>query len=202
MSRPTDRDWHEWTEDWLATATAEADAATDQVRDFVRRRSLWIKVWIATDAIIGAGFLGFFLHRIVTYSDPLERLAMGMLALITIGAVLFGWWNWRGAIRATGESTATFLDLSADRSRRLLRSIRAGWVLLLLQAAVFTPWVWHRLYGDGQVPTRGQELFGWGWLSGVLGAAAVGLYALRAWAIRDARALDHLRRELDDPPSR
>jgi hypothetical protein len=196
MSGPIDRDWSTWTEDWLAAGEPEAPAA--QIREYVRRRSRWIGIWVAADSMVGAAVLGFLLHRVVTHPDVLEKVAMGMLALITIGAVAFSWWNWRGAIRATSESTATFLDLSADRSRRLLRSIRAGWILLTLQAAVFTPWVWHRVYGNGRVPSAGQELFGWGLLVGLLGTAAIALYALRRWAIRDAQALDYLRRELGD----
>ena len=51
----------------------------------------------------------------------LEQAAMTTLALITAGATAFEWWNWRGAIAATGESTTTFVTLSMERSRRLLR---------------------------------------------------------------------------------
>jgi hypothetical protein len=195
-----DREWRTWSEEWLATGEPEASAV--QIREYVRRRSRWIRIWIAADTIVGVPVLAFLLHRVVTHPDVLEKVAMGMLALITIGAVAFSWWNWRGAIRATSESTATFLNLSVDRSRRLLRSIRAGWIMLVLQAVVFTPWVWHRLYGDGRVPSPGQELFGWGLLAGLLGTAALALHALHAWAIRDAEALADLGRELADPPSR
>ncbi|MDH4064944.1 MAG: hypothetical protein OEW19_11135, partial [Acidobacteriota bacterium] len=138
------------------------------------------------------------LHRFWTEGDALERAAMGLLALVTAGALLFAWWNWHGMLRAPGESTVTYLELAIERARRFTRAARGGWAVLGLQVAVFTPWVAQRLYGGGRVPAPGAQLFAWGLLVGMTAVAAVGLVALGRWSAREARALDDLRAELRD----
>ena len=45
---------------------------------------------------------------------------------------------------------------------------------------MFTPWVNYRLYGNGQTPTRQQELFGWGLLPVMVVLAVVFVLVLRA----------------------
>jgi RNA polymerase sigma-70 factor (ECF subfamily) len=178
----------------------DPSGAADEIRAYVRRRGRLLEVWVAFDVVIGAAFLAFLLHRAVTHPDPLEKLAMGLLASITAGTMAFGWWNWRGALRASSENTRVFVELSTDRSRRFARSIKAAWVVLAAQAAVFTPWVAHRLYGIGRPPTRGEEIFGWGLLIVMLSGATVFVLAVQAWARRDAAAFERIRRELNDEP--
>ena len=76
---------------------------------------------------------------------------MGLLGVLTAGTVAFGVWNWRGVRAASAQNTQAFVSLSIERARRLRRAIRAGWVVLTIEVAVFVPWVWYRLYGLGGI---------------------------------------------------
>ncbi|MGH8722274.1 MAG: hypothetical protein ACREU4_09835 [Burkholderiales bacterium] len=172
-------------------------AAPDAIRRHVERRTLMLSVWVAAEVVLCAGMLAFLLHRAATDPDPVERLAMGLLALITAGAVAFSLWNWRGAIRASTSTTSAFVALSLERSRRLRRAIYMGWAILAAEVVVFVPWVWHRLYGGPLAPSVDAERFGWGLLAGLTTLAMVMLAGLHAWARREARILDELRKELE-----
>ncbi|HSC28191.1 MAG TPA: hypothetical protein VLD67_13010 [Vicinamibacterales bacterium] len=195
MTTPTDHELQQWIDVWHAD-TGET-AAPEAIRAHVRRRSILLRVWIATEIVLCLFLLGFVVHRAVTHPDLLEKLAMALLALIAASAGALSWWNWRGALRAAAETTAAFLALSAERSRRLRRAISIGWGILAAEILVFVPWVWYRLYGGLQPPSAAAERFGWGLLAGMTVLAVLFLAGLHAWARREARLLDELRREVE-----
>jgi hypothetical protein len=182
--------------DWHASDVSATPA--DQVHAFVQRRTRLLVIWTTVDAVVGFGFLTFLVHRAATHPDPIEKLAMSLLAAIAAGAMIFVWWNWHGAIRASAENTATFIALAAERSRRFARAVRAGWVILSLQIAVFTPWIYYRLHGNGSVPTPSQELFGWGFLAAMVATAGAAIIGVQRWARRDAIAFQRIRGELEE----
>lgn len=196
MSEHVDHELQAWMADWHADSAPVAPAA--QVRQIVKRRTWQLGAWVTGEVTIGAAALTFLMHRVWTETDLLERVAMGLLALVTSCALLFTWWNWRGALGARAERTVIHLALTIERSRRFARAVRAGWVLLALELAIFAPWVAYRLHGDGRVATGANGLFAWGLLAGMTAAGAAGLIALGRWTARDARVLDQLRRELGD----
>jgi hypothetical protein len=196
MSGESEIDLQSLVADWQAP-TAPATPAV-QVRDYVRRRGRLIAVWATFEVLLGTGFLVFLANRAVTHPDSIEKVAMGLLAAITAGTMAFGWWNWRGTLRATVENTRTFITLSAERSQRVARAIRAAWVVLAAQVTVFVPWVYYRLYGDGRTPSLRHEMFGWGFLAMMVGVAVVFVLTLHAWARRDAAVFQQIRRELDE----
>jgi hypothetical protein len=196
MSGDAELDLQRLVAEWQAAEATVTPA--DQIRNHVKRRSRLLTVWFWFDELVGLAFLVFLTHRAITNADPIEKLAMATLALITAGAMVFGGWNWHGALRPSAEDTRTFVAISAERSRRLARSVRAAWVVLAAQVAVFTPWVYYRLYGGGrQVPLAG-EVFGWGLLAVMIGLAAVFVRLVQAWGRRDAASFEQIRRELED----
>jgi hypothetical protein len=196
MTTSPDRELQQWIETWQADE--EAPAAPEAIRRHVARRSAMLAATVTGEVLLGAGMLAFLLHRVVTQPDPVEKVAMGLLALIALAAGGFSLWNWRGAIRSTAGTTAAFLALSADRSRRLRRAIRVGWAILAAEIAVFVPWVSHRLYGGAGSPSAGAEWFAWSFLASLTALAVALLTGLHAWARREARILDDLRRELGE----
>jgi hypothetical protein len=196
MSAKSEIDLQALAADWQAPEAPASPA--ERIREHVRRRGRMFTMWAAVEVVIGTVFLTFLGHRAVTHPDPIEKLAMGLLAAITAAAMAFGLWNWRGTLGSSAEDTRTFVALSAERSRRLARAVRAGWVLLAAQVAVFVPWVSHRLYGDGRPPSSEIELFAWGYLTVITALAVVFLLALQSWSRRDAAAFDEIRRELDE----
>jgi hypothetical protein len=195
MTGDTEIDLQALIADWQTPPAPATPAA--EIRAYAQRRSRLLVAWMTGELLIGSAVLSFLVHRISTQTDPIERLAMGLLATITAGAMAFGWWNWRGAVRASAQDTRTFVALSTERARRFARNIRASWVVLAAQAVVFIPWLRHRLYADGPAPSRTTEFATWGFLIAMLALGAVFVLALQAWARRDAAAFAQIRRELE-----
>lgn len=193
----TDREMQQWMDTWQAQAASEAPGAPEAIRRHVEHRSRLLSMWVGGEAILTVGIIAFLLHRVATDPDPAEKLAMGLLALITVSALALSLWNWRGAIRASARTTSAFVALSLERSRRLRRAVNMGWGILLAELVVFVPWVWHRLYGGSQPPSADAERFGWGLLAGLTMLALLLLAGLHAWARREARIMDDLRNELE-----
>lgn len=61
-----------------------------------------------------------------------------------------GWWNWRGSLLASANTTSQFVSVSTERVRRMRRAWRIGWIVLIAEVAVFSVWVWNHLYGQGR----------------------------------------------------
>jgi hypothetical protein len=195
MSTVSEREWQQWTGTWQADA--EPMTAPEAIRQHVRRRSRLLAVGLAGELVVALGFSVSLVYRATTHPDPLERLAMGLLALVAMSGLLASWWTWRGTLRASSETTAAFVALSIERSRRLRRAIAVGWGILLGELAVFVPWIWHRLYGGPQPPSSEAEWFSWGLLAGLTLLAVLYLASLHWWARADRRRLEALRQELD-----
>jgi hypothetical protein len=197
MTSSSDSELKAWIEDWHSQPPARP--AADEIRVYVQRRSRLLRVFFVCDTMIGVGFTAFLVYRAVTHPDPYEKLAMGLLAVIAVGATVFGWINWRGAIVARGEDTATFVALAVSRTRRMQRSIRAAWYVLAAQCLVFAPWVWHRVYGDPASPPSGAaQVISWGLLVVMTSLALAFVLTVQRWARREARIVAALQRELND----
>jgi len=196
MTTARDREMQQWMDAWHASD--EASAAPEAIRRHVGRRRLLFAFWVGCEIVVCGGMLSFLLHRVLTHPDPVEKLAMGLLALITVSALAFSWWNWRGVILTGTGATSAYIALSVERTRRFRRAVYVGWAILAAEVAVFVPWISYRLYAGPDAPPAGAERFGWGLLAGITAAAVVLLSGLHMWTRREARILDELRRELDE----
>jgi hypothetical protein len=195
MTAPSsDRELQSWVADW--TAPAEHRDVPEAVRRHVVRRGRLLLIWWVTEWLFAAAVFAFLLHRTITQADPIERAFMGVLAAMTVAMLGFVSWNWRGSLRASVEATSTVIELSFERARRLRRAIRAGWIVLATEAVVFTPWVWYRVTRTGSVSDG--PVWPWVLLVGMLLLGLVYLLGLRAWADREMRAVEALRREFQD----
>ncbi len=191
-----DRELQHWMDDWQATEVPGTPPAA--IRDYVRRRSRLLALWISAEVIVGVGGLAFVLLLVLAESDRVHQLLMGLLALIIVAVLAFDWWNWRGTLRVSAEDTTTFVTLSMERLRRVRRAFRVSWLLLAAQVTVFTPWIWYRLYVQPGAATNRQQVFAWGLLIGMSSSAAVWTLLAARWVNRDARVLEGLARELTD----
>jgi hypothetical protein len=194
MTSPSDRELQQWADAWQQQS--EPQTGPEAIRAYVGRRSRLLTMWVSSEIVICAAALGFLLLRTMTKMDPVEQLAMGLLALIAAGSLLFSVWNWRNALRASADTTSAFLALSIDRVRRLRRAIRFGWGILAAELLVLGPWIWYRLYGGQQPPTADAERFAWGLLVGITGLALLFMIGVQRWLFRETRILDELQREL------
>ena len=189
MSGAPDRELQMWMDDW---AVPSDDAMPIEVIGLhVRRRSRLLAVWVASEVLIFAAFTPFLTYRALTHPDPVERVVMAMLAAIVVAASVFSYRNWSGTWVPAAETTASFLELSYERCRRLQRAIVAGWVILGAEVFVFVPWIAHVVAtGPGAV------LWPWAWLAFVTTCAAAGLLAVRRWLGHETAALDEMRRAI------
>lgn len=196
MSVTPDRELQRWTEAWQDDRAPLA--APEAIRRHVRRRSRCLAFWVSGELAIGFVFTTLLVRRVVTESDPWEKVAMSLLAVIALGATGLSWWNWHGTLRASAQTTAAFVALSRTRVHRLRRAVRAGWRVLLAEVAVLIPWIAHRLYGGGAHASVGQASFSWGLLALLTLLGVVLLTALGRSARREATAIEALEADLRD----
>ncbi len=197
MTNQANQDLREWIDDWQAETTdGRPKTPAEDIRVHVRERERMLWWWLFLEIVIALGALLFLVHRALTYPDPVEKVAMGLLALAVVGVSWFEGWNWRGTLRPSAENTSAFLAIALDRSRRLERSVCAGWVMLAAEVLIFTPWIWYNLRELDADARFERSVFAWGLLVSLVGAGALALFLLQLWARRDAAGLEALKREL------
>ena len=195
MNGNDDRELTQWAADWQA-AEPDADSA-EQIRHYVQRRGGLVWSWMVTDFVIGGIALPILAYLGWAAESDIERMAMIALASITIAAVGFGWWNWRGVLRSSATSVTEYVAISAERLRRMRMAWRLGWIVLAAQVIVFTIWIWDHLYSGARPHSAEAERFAWMWLGGMTMAAIGGLLWFGRWIRRDTERFDALRRELE-----
>ena len=185
----------QWATAWQQQSEPQTGPAA--IRAHVGRRSVLLALWVTSEIALCVAVLGFLLLRTMMTLDPIEQVAMMVLALITAGSLMFSIWNWRHSLRASSDTTSAYVTLSIDRIRRLRRAIRFGWGLLAAELLVLGPWVWYGLYGGQHPPSDEAERFAWGLLIIMTTLALLFLIGIQRWLAREAGILEGLRRELD-----
>lgn len=196
MSLQDDRDFQQWQQDWQAGQSRDI-TTEEQIRHYVKRRGGLIWSFVVADFVIGGIALPILAYLGVYARSDVERFAMFGLGGMTIAAVSFGWWNWRGVLRAAAATTAEYVAISAERLRRMRLAWRVALAVLFAEVLIFTAWIWDHLYSGARAHDRGTEVFAWTWLGGFTLAAMAGLVWFRRWLNRDAERFAALRRELD-----
>lgn len=182
----SDHELQAWMADWAAGA--ERLDAPEVIREHVRRRTRLLTAWVIGELATVSIIVAFLVRYAVTNPDPIQRVTMALLVTISIGALAFSFWNWRGAWRPSADTTTEFLAVSRNRLRRFRRAARAGWIVLLAEAVVFVPWVWLR---------AGARWDAWAFLCAMLASGAWFLVKSARWAAREGELLDELAHELD-----
>jgi hypothetical protein len=195
MTANDDRDLKQWAADWQA-APYDAESA-EQIRHYVKGRTGLFWSFAVADFVIAGLALPVLVYLGVATNSDVERMAMAGLASITVAAVMFGWWNRRGVIRASATTIADYVAISAERIRRMRMACRVGWIVLCGEVAVFVIWIWDRLYSGSRLVAAGEERFAWSWLALFTVAAIVALLKFGRWLDRDAARFDALKRELE-----
>jgi hypothetical protein len=191
-----ERDFAAWAQDWQAGAPA-TDASADRIRKYVKRRGVVVRWLLASDFVVGAVALPVLIYFAWIADDSVGRVAMIGLAAITVAAVGFSWWNWRGTVTRAATTTAEYVALSAERLLRLRRGLRIAWLVLSAEVALFTMWIWNRLYAGHNPPDAQVAEFSWAWLAGLTLVAVVSLLWFGRWIARDTERFEALRRELE-----
>jgi hypothetical protein len=148
----TDRDLERWTAAWREGTPPAVDLARMAARE---RR--WLAAWIALDWAFGLGFIavaGWLWFVVGTAS--LRFVAVGIVAL-TVTALAYISWNWRGAFADDRSPTADYLALAGRRSRARLRYVRFGWWILAADIAIIGGYHGLEFIREGSLPS-GQAL--------------------------------------------
>jgi predicted transporter len=195
MTTEDDLELKQWAADWQAAPDDPASA--DKIRQYVARRGRLLWSFAIADAVVGGIALPVVLYRAFVSRSGVERLAMLGLALITVVAVMFGWWNRRGVLRSSATTMTDFVAISAERLRRMRMAWRAGWFVLIAQVVVFSIWIWDRVHSSTSPLAPGYDTFAWGWLAGFTLLAGFGMAKFGRWVSRDAERFEALKRELE-----
>jgi hypothetical protein len=193
MSRDRDRDeeLQSWAAEWQG-GTGLAPEERTAIGRRVRRRSRWMAVLTAVEVAIVAAALGGLLPLLLAAAHGADLAALTAFCAMALAILAFSLWNRRGVWRPRGESVGEFVALSRERNRREARALRAGWLLLAAETAVFVPWIAWRFD-----PAARPEAYG---LQALLaGAAAAILLALARRARRERHELDRLHVQLEEP---
>ena len=196
MTADNDLDLKQWAADWQATPADTGSA--ERIRRYVKRRTGLFWSFAVADFLIGGLALPVLLYLAFATRSDVERLAMLSLASITVAAMMFGWWNRRGVVRASATTIADYLEISAERLRRMRTAWRAGWIVLLGEVVFFSIWIWDRLYSGSREVLSGDERFAWSWLGLFTIVAIVSLTKFGRWITRDAARFSTIRREFED----
>jgi hypothetical protein len=189
-----------WSREWQSSG-ASTSSSEAEIREYVRKRGSVVRSFLFADLVIGAVMLPVLIFIAIVTDKPVERASMIALATITIGAVGFGWWNWRAVIGSSVATVSEFVDISLERLRRMRIAWRFAWLVLASEVIVFTIWIRDQFYSGASPAAESSERFAWSWLIGFSLAAAVGLVSFGRWLRRDEARFEVLRHDYSDVSS-
>jgi hypothetical protein len=183
----TDPEIERWTAAWRAGTPAAGGLAVKARRE---RRLLF--AWIAADWIAGAALLVLAAWLWIDDGSAAMRFAAAGIVVLTVAALAFTTWNWRGSLADEQVSAAEFLALAERRSRARLRYVRFGWWVLAADLVVIAGA--HALLDQGEGAGRLPSMIGM--TAAAMAAAALALWWWQARERRRATRLAELRRAL------
>lgn len=195
MTANHDVDLKDLAGDWQAAPYDPASA--EEIKHYVAKRSGLLWSFAVIDVVIAGIALPILLYYGIATKDKVERLVMLALASITIATVAFGWWNWRGVLRASATSVSEYVAISAERLRRMRLAWRTAWFVLAAQVTLYVIWIPSHMHAGATPPSPGQLRFAWAWLAGLVLAFVMGLLWYGRWLKRDTARFEALRRELE-----
>ncbi len=127
----TDKDLERWTTQWQGAVPPPAD-----LRRMARREQRLLVAWIAVDWVVGIGLLAFAAWIWLAIGTATMIFTAIGIVLLTLAALAFSVFNWRGSFEGDHASAADFLTLALRRSEARLRYIRLGWRVLVADLVV------------------------------------------------------------------
>lgn len=167
MNVTTDPEWRDLMEAWQSEAPEEAappplsDEVRQRIRRKVRRHSFWLIVLAVCEIAVTVGVLAWMVF-LLDPRQPVDLVALAGAVLLFGWAFYFTFRNRRGTWWPAAESTATFIDLSVERCRRKLRTLRFCRGFLAVEVAFMSLWgTWAFLSRPVPPPlTKWLEFFG------------------------------------------
>jgi hypothetical protein len=176
----SDPDLDRWTQAWKE-GTPEVSGLTAKAR----RERRWLLAWITADWTAGIGIIGFAAWLWVADGSAAMRFAAAGIVILTVAALAFTTWNWRGSLAGERASAAEFLALAERRARARLRYVQFGWWVLAADVVVIAGA--HAFVYAEEGAARLPAMLGMT-LAAIAGAAAI----LWWWGRRERRRADRL----------
>lgn len=125
----TDPEWRDLMDAWQSEAPGDPPAPlAEEVRKRIRRKVRWHSYWLlflaVSEIALAAGMTAWMVLDVLDLRRPVDLVALiGTVVLFGV-AFYYSFRNRRGTWWPAAESTATFVDLSIERCRRKLRTVR------------------------------------------------------------------------------
>ncbi len=207
MSTPEPNDLPEWNDlvdAWRSAPedTADPDAPAGLSDGAVRRirsRVTWhgrrLVLIAAGEVMLAVGVAAWFGRGFLDPRRPTDLAAMIGTAVLFAIAFGFSVRNRLGLWRPASEATRAFVELSIERSRRKLRTVRFCRWFLALELALLIPWLAWLLAERGQPPAAWIGPFAW--LALLTGGFAAWTVWFQRRTLRELAEWEALGRSLD-----
>ncbi len=130
MSVQTDPEWRNLMNAWQSEAPDEAapaplsDEVRRRIRGKVKRHSYWLILLAVSEIVIAVGMTAWMAFGLLDLRKPVDLVALIGTVILFAVAFYYTVKNRRGTWWPAAESTTTFVDLSIERCRRKLRTVR------------------------------------------------------------------------------
>ncbi|HKH49611.1 MAG TPA: hypothetical protein VKM72_33535 [Thermoanaerobaculia bacterium] len=202
MSVPTDPEWRNLMAAWQSEAPDEAappplsDEVRKRIRRKVRRHSYWLVLLAISEIAMVIGLTAWMVLDVLDLRRPVDLVALIGTVFLFAVAFFYSFRNRRGTWWPAAESTTTFVDLSIERCRRKLRTVRFLPKLLGGGVSFLAVWGTWALLSRPEAPPAARWIEFFGFL--ILYPAA--FLAWGAWykrkTLRELAEWEELRRSL------
>lgn len=200
----TDPEWNDLMDAWQSENAEEASPPplSEEVRRRIRRKvklyGIGLILLTVSEVVVNVGLLAWMLPKILEQRHPVDFVGFAGVLLLFAVAIVFSFWNRRGTWWPAAESTRTFVDLSIERCRRKLLTLRYCPGFLAVEMVFVAIWGTWSLLDRPESPPAGR----WITFFGLLALFAAAVLAWVAWykkrTLRELAEFEELRRSLGE----
>ena len=193
-----DNEWRDLMDDWQSDEEAAPAPLSDEVRQRIRKRvrRYGIRMVLVTlfELIGCAATLAYIGKESMEHPRAVGVVGFAGTAVLIAVALGFAFWNRRGIWAPATESTLTFVELSLERQRRKLMTLRFCPWFLAFELAFLIPWSVWALLSEPSEPW--EWLFAFGWMAGFSALLLVWWAWYKKKTLREMAEWEELRRAL------
>jgi hypothetical protein len=201
MSVTPDPEWRDLMAAWQSEEPEKhapaplSDEVRRHIRTRVRRQSFRHIVKGVSQVVTSVGTIVWLAFNLDLRQTVDLTGFIGSAVLVAAG-LAFSFWNFRGTWLPAAESTATFIDLSLNRSRRKLVALRFCYIFMAVELAFIVPWAVWALRSGAKPAEPGDWAFFFGCMVVFVAAMATWVSWYRKKTLREIAEWKELRRGL------
>lgn len=135
-----DREWGTWQEDWKVQIGPEPARHSLDLRRRVKRETMKMTLCLMTEVVLSVSFLLYCVWRLLRFPEPSSVVLLVAAIIFVAAAQGFSIAVKRGQWQPVDRTARSFLDLSRQRCRTTLKSLRFAWQLLVAEYLFLTAW--------------------------------------------------------------